>query len=92
MTEQSEAVAPLVKLPGGLAVFYQNNADLWYRKPEHREVLTAVENVELLNQLASSAADNRRQKISLDIHDSTIQPYIGLKLGIDEEFPWRNKQ
>ena len=47
------------------------------------QVLRAVENVELLNRLASEAADRQREKISRDLHDSTIQPYVGLKLGLE---------
>ncbi len=42
-----------------------------------------VENIECLDKLASEAASQERQKISLDIHDRTIQPYIGLKLGLN---------
>ena len=45
----------------------------------------------LLNEIASSASasanadatSTMRHKISLDLHDSTIQPYIGLKLGLE---------
>jgi signal transduction histidine kinase len=33
--------------------------------------------------LVSRAAEHERYRISLDIHDTTIQPYIGLKLGLD---------
>ena len=42
-----------------------------------------VESIECLDKLASDAASEERQKISLDIHDRTIQPYIGLKLGLN---------
>lgn len=148
-SEQTKAAAPLVKLPGELAIFYQNDAQAWYSgvssyacdlstggeieiAPEicraladlleaesfltvpvaqrgetvgrlyltarrncfkrseiefvsqlMEQVWTALENVELLNRLASDAADRQRQKISRDLHDSTIQPYIGLKLGLE---------
>ncbi len=148
-TEQTKAAAPLIKLPGELAIFHQNNTKFWFLSPnsyaydlssgrkaeiapnvcialadlletesfltvpvmqhgeavgriyltsnqnrfEHSEiefisqlteqVLRAVENVGLLNRLASGAADAQRQKISRDLHDSTIQPYIGLKLGLE---------
>jgi len=47
------------------------------------QVLRAVENIDLLNRIASSAAHQQRQKTSHDLHDSTIQPYIGLKLGLE---------
>lgn len=147
--EQTKAAAPLVKLPGELAIFYQNNTGFWYRKTKSRvynvstgneveiapnicialadllaaesfltvpviereemvgrlylisrqnsfgrsevefisqlinQVMTVVENVALLDHLASSAADRQWQKISHDLHDSTIQPYIALKLGLE---------
>ena len=42
-----------------------------------------VENIQLMEELVSSSAKHERFKISLDIHDTTIQPYIGLKLGLD---------
>ena len=42
-----------------------------------------VESIECLDKLASDAASEERQKISLDIHDRTIQPYIGLQLGLN---------
>jgi signal transduction histidine kinase len=147
--EQTKAAAPLIKLPGELAIFYQNNTKPWYFSPnsyaynvstgdkaeiatdvcaaivdlletesfltvpvlrrgemigrlyltshqncfEHSEVefisqlseqvLREVENVELLNGLASGAASRQREKISRDLHDTTVQPYIGLKLGLE---------
>ena len=42
-----------------------------------------VENVQLMDEIVSASAKHERFKISLDIHDTTIQPYIGLKLGLD---------
>ncbi len=42
-----------------------------------------VESVQLMDELVSRAADHERFRISLDIHDTTIQPYVGLKLGLD---------
>lgn len=46
------------------------------------QVFPVIENIELLDKMASQAALQERHKISLDIHDATIQPYIGLKLGL----------
>ena len=43
----------------------------------------AVENARLIEELFRKAAEHERFRISLDIHDSTVQPYIGLKLGLD---------
>ena len=42
-----------------------------------------IENVQLLDRLASEIAEHERQKISRDIHDSAIQPYIGLKFALE---------
>ena len=42
-----------------------------------------VENIRLLDRLASTAAEQERRRISRDLHDSTIQPYIGLKMGLE---------
>ena len=42
-----------------------------------------VESMHLMDELVSESAKHERFRISLDIHDTTIQPYIGLKLGLD---------
>jgi signal transduction histidine kinase len=42
-----------------------------------------IDNIQLVDRLASQASEYERQRISRDIHDSAIQPYIGLKLGLD---------
>lgn len=46
------------------------------------QVFPVIENIELLDRLASDAALRERQKIARDLHDSTIQPYIGLRHAI----------
>jgi signal transduction histidine kinase len=147
--EQTKAAAPLVKLPGNLAIFHQSNTKPWYFGSNScafdastgkeieisaetyaaiadlfetesfltvpviqsgetvgrfyltscqnclerseiefishltEQIWRALENIELLNQLASGAANQQRQKISRDLHDTTIQPYVGLKLGLE---------
>jgi signal transduction histidine kinase len=43
---------------------------------------SVIENIDLLDRLASDAALRERQKIARDLHDTTIQPYIGLKHGL----------
>jgi len=42
-------------------------------------VTPVLDNVRLLDRLATNAAEQERQKIARDIHDSVIQPYIGLQ-------------
>ena len=61
--------------------FERSDMEFISQLAEH--VLPALENVELLDRLATEAAGRQREKISRDIHDSTIQPYIGLKLGLE---------
>jgi len=41
-----------------------------------------VENIRLVDRLATDAAEQERQKLARDIHDSVIQPYVGLQLGL----------
>ena len=41
-----------------------------------------IENIFLVEQLAEHAADDERRRIARDIHDSVIQPYIGLQMGL----------
>ena len=48
-----------------------------------RRVSKVVENLQLLDQLVSSAAEHERVMISRDIHDAAVQPYIGLRLGLE---------
>jgi len=42
-----------------------------------------VKNLQLADRLARKVADQERKKISRDLHDGTIQPYIGLKLALE---------
>ena len=42
------------------------------------QVVPVLENIYVLDRLASEAALRERRKISRDLHDSTLQPYIGL--------------
>jgi len=46
------------------------------------QVFPLIENIELVDRLASGAAYRERQKIARDLHDTTIQPYIGLRHGL----------
>jgi signal transduction histidine kinase len=42
-----------------------------------------AENTDLMDQLVARAAEHERFRLSLDLHDTTVQPYIGLKLALD---------
>lgn len=45
-------------------------------------VTPVLDNIRLVDRLASEAAEYERQRIARDIHDGVIQPYIGLQLGL----------
>jgi signal transduction histidine kinase len=45
-------------------------------------VTPVIENMRLIDNLASDAAEQERQRIAHDIHDSVIQPYLGLQFGL----------
>ncbi len=60
-----------------------NWSDIEFLRQLGDQVLPVLENIRLLDKLASQAAEQQRQKISRDIHDSTVQPYIGIKLGLE---------
>ncbi len=45
--------------------------------------MPSLENIRLVDRLASDAAEAERQRIARDIHDSIIQPYIGLQMGLE---------
>jgi len=46
------------------------------------QVFPVIETIGVLDRMATDAASKERLKISLDLHDTAIQPYIGLKLGL----------
>jgi signal transduction histidine kinase len=46
------------------------------------QAFVTMGHLDLLDRMASQAAANERQKLSLNLHDTAIQPYIGLKLGL----------
>ena len=46
------------------------------------QVIPLLDNIRLVDHLATDAANHERERIARDIHDSVIQPYIGLQLGL----------
>jgi signal transduction histidine kinase len=46
------------------------------------QVLPLIENVRLVDRLASEAAEGERRKIARSVHDRVIQPYLGLQIGL----------
>lgn len=60
--------------------FRHSDADFLLQVAE--QVTPVIDNIRLVDRLASDAAEDERQKIARDLHDSVIQPYIGLQMGI----------
>jgi len=46
------------------------------------QVMPVIENIRLVDHLASNAAEEERQRIARNVHDSVIQPYLGLQIGL----------
>ena len=78
---------PLYKGQGRLYVISSKNrltkADARFLAHIVTQVFPLIENIAILDKLASGAAYRERQKIARDLHDSTIQPYIGLRHGLN---------
>lgn len=60
-----------------------NYSDVDFLRQLMDHVMPMIDNIQLVDRLASQASEYERQRISRDIHDSAIQPYIGLKLGLE---------
>jgi len=60
-----------------------NYSDVDFLRQVMDHVMPTIDNIQLVDRLASQASEYERQRISRDIHDSAIQPYIGLKLGLE---------
>jgi signal transduction histidine kinase len=58
-------------------------ADIDFLAQASAAMATVVENMYLVEELATQAVEHERKTISRDLHDTTIQPYIGLKLALD---------
>lgn len=60
-----------------------SHADIDFLAQVSDAMSTVVENMSLVEQLVFKAAEHERLAISRDLHDTTIQPYIGIKLALD---------
>ncbi len=60
--------------------FTESDGEFLLQVVDH--ILPLVEHLQLLDRLAADAAREERRKIALDLHDSVIQPYLGLQLGL----------
>ena len=58
-------------------------ADLRWLQAVMRETLPLLERSDLLEQLQRETASRERERIGRDLHDSAVQPYLGLKYGLE---------
>ena len=59
------------------------HADIDFLSQVSDAMSTIGENIYLMEELTTKAAAQERLTISRDLHDTTIQPYIGLKLALE---------
>jgi signal transduction histidine kinase len=64
-----------VSAPPGLF----DGEDIAYLMQVGEQIMPVIHNIRLLERLASNSAEQERQRLARDIHDSVIQPYIGLQ-------------
>jgi signal transduction histidine kinase len=57
--------------------------DLQWLHDTMRELLPLLERSDLLEQLQRETAAAARERIGRDLHDSAVQPYLGLKYGLE---------
>ena len=58
-------------------------ADLRWLDDVMRETMPLLERSDLLEQLQRESASRERERIGRDLHDSAVQPYVGLKYGLE---------
>jgi signal transduction histidine kinase len=58
-------------------------SDVSFTKQVADVISSVIDNMQLIENLISEASGQERFRISLDVHDTTIQPYIGLTLALD---------
>jgi signal transduction histidine kinase len=56
-----------------------DGADVDFLMQVIEQIMPIIHNIRLLARLAAHAAEQERQRLARDIHDSVIQPYIGLQ-------------
>ncbi len=59
-----------------------NTEDVHFLSQVLEQAIPTLETIQLVDRLASTAAEAERQRIARDLHDSVLQPYVGLRLGL----------
>ncbi len=59
-----------------------DESDIHFLVQVFEHLMPLVDNIRLVERMATDAAVTERKKLARDLHDSVIQPHIGLKLGL----------
>ena len=59
-----------------------DTSDLGFLMQIGDQLMPVIDSIRLVDRLAAEAAEEERKRIARDIHDSIIQPYIGLQMGL----------
>ncbi|MDN6887895.1 histidine kinase [Variovorax sp. CAN2819] len=59
-----------------------NKSDALFLAHLMEQIFPIIETIEVLDRMASEAATAERLKFALDLHDTAVQPYIGLRMGL----------
>jgi len=60
-----------------------SDADAEFLRQAVDQIAAVADKLALMEAIMAGAAQLERSRISRDIHDTTVQPYIGLKLGLE---------
>jgi signal transduction histidine kinase len=66
-----------------LAARRLSDADAEFLRQAVDQIAAVADKLALVEAIMTGAAQLERSRISRDIHDTTVQPYIGLKLGLE---------
>lgn len=56
--------------------------DALFLKQLVAQAFPMLDHIDLLDRMATEAATRERQKFALDLHDTAVQPYLGLRLAL----------
>lgn len=57
-------------------------ADAVFLQQVANQIMPVIENIRLVDRLASDASEEERNRIARSVHDRVIQPYYGLQIGL----------